>query len=140
MGLEKLIGKTIVKIVGLKVESEQIDLLCSDGTYAVFYHDQDCCENVTLNDIVGDIEDLLNSPLVRAEERASNNHDDTDADTSQTWTFYELATNKGSVTIRWLGESNGFYSEGVTFVLNPDFGKKPSFYDYCMFPKGKQIP
>ena len=36
---------------------------------------------------------------------------------SYTWTFYKIETNKGGLWVRWLGESNEYYSEEVNVTF-----------------------
>lgn len=107
-----LLGQTIVEIEGKKGEDE-IKIKTKDKNY-LMYHEQDCCECVEIEDIIGDLDDLIGSPITMAEE-VSQEGEDNEWGTS-TWTFYKLATIKGYVTIRWLGESNGYYSESVDFA------------------------
>jgi hypothetical protein len=85
----------------------------NDSEHYVQLHQQDCCEGVYLDDIAGDLNDLVNSPILLAEEINSEPptvEREYEPD-SETWTFYKLSTIKGSVTIRWYGSSNGCYSE-----------------------------
>ena len=107
-----LLGKTIKKISGLEAGSDSVDFECEDGSVFRMYHEQDCCESVSIDDIEGDVSDLVCSPLVVAEDVNSDDFPAPPGDyvESYTWTFYRLATSKGFVVIRWLGESNGYYS------------------------------
>lgn len=82
-----------------------------------FYHEQDCCEGVYIESIVGNPLDLVMGEMLIAEE-VVNHHSDEDGD-SCTWTFYKFATFKGYVDIRWVGSSNGYYSESVDLKYEP---------------------
>lgn len=110
--IEEFIGKTFSDIVG-KVGDDELIFVCNDGTKYKMFHYQDCCETVYLEDINGDLADLLNSPIIDAREETNNENPKEDYEASWTWTFYHLATIKGSVVLRWYGSSNGYYSEGV---------------------------
>lgn len=84
-------------------------------------HFQDCCEGVYIDDICGDLEDLVDTPILLAEEAYSDetvnlNEPKSEWDDAFTWTFYKFSTIKGSVTIRWYGSSNGYYSTSVDFI------------------------
>ncbi len=85
----------------------------NDEVRYVLYHEHDCCESVTVEEIIGDLEDLENLPLLIAREDTNAEDPGTCNSESYTWTFYNFATYKGYVTIRFLGESNGYYSEDV---------------------------
>lgn len=135
--ITELVGKTLSKIE--RAEDELI-FNCTDGTEYKMYHQRDCCESVIIEDITGDLDDLIGTPILKATEDTSNEDvlpqnvieslpqdhvvklvaqkltGEKDMDDSHTWTFYNIATIKGYVTIRWYGTSNGYYSEKVDFI------------------------
>lgn len=143
-------GKTLISINGIEGNSEQITFMTSlDEKYTLTYYD-DCCASCSVEDICGDVSDLIGSEIILAEEISSSeiegdllatrkaeyeaakvkfkprfsddefyyygpSPDNDWKEESETWSFYKLATIKGSVTIRWYGSSNGYYSETATF-------------------------
>src|SRR5690606_10595495 len=111
--IDTLKGKILTEIE--KIEDHTIRFNTADGEVYEMLHIQDCCEDVRIEDIVGDLNDLIGSPITEAEEVVSHEDPKNYAE-SYTWTFYKLGTAKGHVTIRWYGESNGYYSESVDFL------------------------
>lgn len=105
-----LIGEICVRVIQ---HHNMFALIFASGAVMGMYHHQDCCETVEIEEIAGDIEDLLFTPLnvfdIRTQKDDKPTYDD-----SGTWTFYTLRTIKGTVDIRWYGSSNGYYSEEVT--------------------------
>lgn len=117
--IDELQGKTLKRVELEKERGDTLVFETVEGEIYAMFHQQDCCENVNLEDVCGDLEDLVGSPILLAEE-VTNTEDATvprsKYDDCFQWTFYKLATNKGAVTLRWYGESNGYYSMDVTFA------------------------
>jgi hypothetical protein len=112
--VSELLGKTLRSVERVTEDGDDsLVFVTTDDVQYIMWHEQDCCESVYIEDIVGNLDDLVGSPLTLANE-ASNREDDEDG--SCTWTFYKFATVKGYVDIRWCGTSNGYYSESVSFA------------------------
>lgn len=92
--------------------SDAVYLTSTESRRFRFVHVPDCCSTGHLVDVNGDPGDLIGNPIVMANEVSSGGHCTEDFE-SLTWTFYHLATIKGIVTLRWLGKSNGYYSEEI---------------------------
>lgn len=116
--IDDLIGK---KVLYIAYDLESLTLVCEGKEfpeiYYNFYHSQDCCEDFWLDDIIGDLEDLIGDIILKADEKKNSDDitptKDKSLDDSWTWTFYTIATRSGYVDLRFIGTSNGYYSEGV---------------------------
>ncbi len=103
-------GKTLSSVYRSIIDingDDQIIFNTIDGEVYRMYHEQNCCERVSIEDIDGYLDDLIDSPIIFATEESN---DDTNAEESGTWTFYRIGTMNGCVVIRWYGSSNGCYS------------------------------
>jgi len=114
-------GKTLKNVT--RIGNSQIIFETKSGERYIMHHIQDCCETVEIDDVCGDLKDLIGQKITLAEESCSreNPRGKEDAEfmafESETWTFYKISTAKNSVTITWRGSSNGYYSESVDFHL-----------------------
>ena len=114
-----LLGLTLRRVE--RFGEEHIEFETIDGRAFVMCHRQDCCESVEIEDVCGDLQDLVGEPIFMAEEVSGETAAPIgwapgEYDESYTWTFYKFATRKGYVDIRWFGSSNGYYSESVDFI------------------------
>lgn len=136
--------KRILGLTPTKVEWDeyQVVLTFPQGVFT-FYHEQDCCENVYVESVTGDLQDLLLGPLLVAEQvaqgeseypkqfrnrdvitnmtrdRLTNTKPSVPTGESQTWSFVKLGNMSDTIIIRWHGSSNGYYSETVNTRWTP---------------------
>ena len=135
---EDLLGQTLTDVTATNSKwtssytynGDRVVFTLESGERYQLQHEQNCCEVVHIVDICGWLSDLTEGPILLAE--AVSNYDvtpegapvqDTYGNDSFTWTFYKLATNKGAVTFRWYGTSNGCYAEDAQFRLYKEKGK-----------------
>lgn len=115
---QDLQGRILTKIVE---NGDEIFFYLTETHYVRIYHAQSCCESVSIEDISGDLNDLIGTPLLMVEESSESGNTDEDEYGSSTWTYYRFRTIKGSVDIRWYGSSNGYYSESVDIeIVKPE--------------------
>lgn len=120
VSITELLNKVIISIRKIKdcdSNTVELALLTSSHEVFVFLHEQDCCEYVYLYDVDVPLETLLGAPITTAYE-SSNEGDSIDG--HATWTFYTLGTMANTCVMRWLGESNGYYSESVSLYRFSD--------------------
>jgi hypothetical protein len=130
---EYLIGKTIIDVHLIEPGNrpgteDRIRIFLENGERFMFWHCHECCEDVYIDNIDGDLEDLIGVPLLTLERTIYKRNESPPGvnppDLSDclwigkgyTWTIYKFETSKGSVVVRWLGISNGRYSERVDFT------------------------
>jgi hypothetical protein len=114
--LTKIEGKVIARIAGLEPKSEQVDFHFTDGSRVELYHDEDCCSFAQLQDVEDySPEEFKGATILKFEESYSGDNSPQDVEylESFTWTFYRIQTTAGPLVLRWLGQSNGYYSERV---------------------------
>lgn len=108
-----LINKVLTKIEQIPdKDGDTIHFWTKCGKHYRMYHEQDYCEDVYVDDIVGDLQGLLG--LVIDASCETNKGVGTQNET-YTWTFYKIQGEKENVTIRWYGTSSGYYCEEVDF-------------------------
>jgi len=91
------------------------------GKILVFGHESDCCEEVSLKEVSGGgLDDLIGQEIKEfylSKKEEGSDPDPKKKNDSFTWTFYIIRTQKATLTISFLGESNGYYSEEVDVIL-----------------------
>lgn len=115
--ISNLIGTTLLGYHIFDDDDEKLIMFYDDFYNYTFYHDQDCCENVFLEGenklLESEIKAILNSPIVLAEARTDTSNSERGNEYSETFTFYTLRTHNDTLTLRFVGRSNGYYSERV---------------------------
>jgi hypothetical protein len=82
------------------------------------YHDQDCCEDVKIDETQegdGDLVTLVGNRIDEVTLEEESDQEPRPSEYADSWTRTKITfrINSETVVSRWIGESNGYYSESV---------------------------
>jgi len=108
MELSSLVGEILTNI---DVSDDTVMLTTKSGRQITLFHSQTCCESVRILSTDGEWRELIGKPLMIVEaEIDGSNETERGSETETTFTF---GVDGATVINRWIGESNGYYSELV---------------------------
>lgn len=111
-------GRTFERVRRVRFSGgEALVFVDRSKSMVIYAHSQDCCESVEIDQVDGNLSDLEGAEILSATRSTSEAN--TENGMHQTWSFYKFRSHRGDVTVRWLGESNGYYSEEVDEILSP---------------------
>lgn len=111
--IENLQGLRVSEIDDL---GDSVLITTECGRQFLITHNQQCCENVFQESVDGKWESLIGKVIVHVSQSESPGDDDDGLLLSQTNTTIILAVDDSTVISRWVGTSNGYYSERVDIL------------------------
>lgn len=113
--IETLVGETIVDIDDVPDEAgdDRILITTANGRTIVIYHQQGCCERVRIIGRDGEWHTLIGKVIVEARKDQQEQQDSATGYGTATKTELMFRVDDATVVSRWIGESNGHYSERV---------------------------
>lgn len=134
MSEEKLETADLSPLLGVTMVSHEWDrfksiltLVANDGRHFSLGGFSTDGGSAFLEDQNGNLDDLLNSPILFAEEKTTKvpNSELKDTGCEDYYFFYEIATIKGSVQMRFYGAEGAYYTASVWFyVCTPQLSTK----------------
>lgn len=113
--LKPLLGQIIERIEGAETGQEYVVFDLADGRRFQMYHLQDCCETVAVHS-TDNLAAVIGKPIVSALHIEGDPKGFAYHGESHTFTTFRISTAEDTAEIRWLGESNGYYGEYVSFA------------------------
>lgn len=98
---------------------EEVRFNMDDGTVVTVYHEQECCESVSIDSM--DKEDLLacigDGPVTFTRRVSRGEHPDETVPVEGAYTFITLQSQHNNATFSFRGESNGRYTKDASMKV-----------------------